>query len=77
MARRNNVREIFDPMRAYPDMLSVSDIRQLVNCSENTALSFMAKYGGVRLGEGKRAHWRIHKEVVRKVLNIPRVVEIS
>lgn len=77
MAKRTKVMEMFDPLRGYPEMLKVPDLMQLANCSENTALQMMAKLGGVRIGEGKRAHWRLHKEIARKALNIPRVVEIG
>lgn len=77
MARRNNVREIFDPMRAYPDMMGVKDMQELAGMGYATALAFIQTHGGVQIGHGKTAPWKVHKELVRKALNIPRVVEIS
>ena len=69
---------LMDPMREWPDMMSVKDICEFANIGQTAATNFIQSHGGVKVTDGGvRSSWRIHKEYVRKAFNVPRTVEIS
>lgn len=68
--------QIMDPMRSWPDMMSVQDVMAFANLGQTAATNFIQRNGGVKVTEGgKRSSWRIHKEYVRKAFNVPRFVD--
>lgn len=73
MARR--VINLLDPLRDYPDMMGVQDICELAGCGRTAASRFIRENGGVAINPGSgREVWKIHKEYVRKALNIPQCI---
>ena len=73
------ITELTDPMRHYPDMMSVQDICDFAQIGRTAATNFIQRHGGVKLdGAGqKRSSWRIHKEYVRKFFNVPQNIEVG
>ena len=70
--------QMMDPMREWPEMMSVKDIQEFAGIGQTAATTFIQKHGGVKVTEGGvRSSWRIHKEHVRKAFNVPRRVEIG
>ncbi len=71
--RDDNVFLILDPLRGYPEMMSVDDIAEFAGIGRTSATTFIQKNGGVKvISGGKRSSWRIHKEYVRRAFNLPR-----
>lgn len=70
--------QFLDPMREWPDMMSVKDVQAFAGLGQTAATNFIQRNGGVKVTEGGvRSSWRIHKEHVRRALNVPRQIEIG
>lgn len=70
--------QLLDPMRDWPDMMSVKDIMEFAGIGQTAATTFIQNHGGVKVTEGGvRSSWRIHKEHVRKAFNVPRTIEVG
>ena len=69
---------MLDPMRDWPDMMSVKDVAQFAGIGITAATNFIQRNGGVKVTEGGvRSSWRIHKEYVRKAFNVPFRVDMG
>ena len=75
MKKKDNVFSPLDPLWGYPDMMSPQDVADFAGISESAARAWVQKNGGVIVIKGKkRDTWRIHKDYVRKGMNLPKAV---
>ena len=73
--KREDIFAPMDPLWGYPDMMSPKDVADFAGISESAARAWVQQHGGVIVIKGqKRDTWRIHKDNVRKGLNLPRAV---